>query len=58
MQKAIQNLFNFVHDNLGIDNSAIGLCRIKNNTEFVYVNIPKEFKKTYIQNVSDNYLLL
>ena len=58
MQKKIQNLFNFVHDNLGKDNSIIGLCGLKKQTEYVYVTIPKEFKKTFIQNTENNYLLL
>jgi hypothetical protein len=58
MQKRIQNLFNFVHDNLGKDNSVIGLCGLKKRTEYVYVTIPKEFKKTCIQDIENNYLLL
>jgi hypothetical protein len=58
MQKRIQNLFNFVHDNLGKDNSVIGLCGLKKRTEYVYVTIPKELKKTYIQDIENNYLLL
>ena len=58
MQKKIQNLFNFVHDNLGKDNSIIGLCGLKKQTEYVYVTIPKEFKKTFVQNTENNYLLL
>ena len=58
MQKRIQNLFNFVHDNLGKDSSVIGLCGLKKQTEYVYVSIPKEFKKTCIQDIENNYLLL
>ena len=58
MQKRIQNLFNFVHDNLGKDNAVIGLCGLKKQTEYVYVTIPKELKKTCIQNTENNYLLL
>ena len=58
MKKKIQNLFNFVHDNLGKDNSIVGLCGLKKQTEYVYVAIPKEFKKTCIQNIENNYLLL
>lgn len=57
MQTKIQNLFNFVHDNLGKDDSVIGLCGLKKQTEYVYVTIPKEFKKTYVQNIENNYLL-
>ena len=58
MQKHIQNLFNFVHDNLGRDDSIIGLSGLKKQTDYVYVTIPNEIKKTYIQDVENNYLLL
>ena len=58
MQKRIQNLFNFVHDNLGKDDAVIGLCGLKKQTEYEYVTVPKEFKKTFIQNTENNYLLL
>ena len=57
MQKHIQSLFNFVHDNLGKDDSVIGLCGLKKKTEYVYVTIPREFKKTFIQKTDTNYLL-
>ena len=57
MQKRIQDLFNFVHDNLGKDNSIIGLSGLKKKTEYVYVTIPKSYKKTFIQNTANNYLL-
>ncbi len=42
----------FKHD------SIIGLCGLKKRVEYVSVNIPKSYKKTYIQNTTDNYLLL
>ena len=58
MQKSIQNLFNFVHDNFGKDNSVIGLSGLKKKTEYVFVTIPKEFKQTCIQDIENNYLLL
>lgn len=58
MQNKIQNLFNFVNDNLGKDSSIIGLSGLKKKTEYVYVQIPKELKKTFIQNIENNYLLL
>ncbi len=57
MQKTIQNLFNFIHDNLGKDNSIIGLSGLKKKTEYVFITIPKEFKNTSIQNTENNYLL-
>ena len=37
MEKRIQNLFNFVHDNFGKDDSVIGLCGLKKQTEFDYL---------------------
>ena len=58
MEKSIQNLFNFVKDNLGKDDAVIGLSSLKKKTEYVYVTIPKDYKKTFIQNTSDNYLLI
>lgn len=57
MINKIQNLFNFVHDNFGKDNSVIGLSGLKKKTEYVYVTIPKSYKKTFIQNTENNYLL-
>jgi len=57
MKKRIQNLFNFVHDNLGRDSSIIGLSGLKKKIEYVYVTIPKEYKKAHIQNTENNYLL-
>ena len=57
MQKKIQNLFNFVHDNLGKDDSIVGLCGLKKKTEYVFVTVPKELQKTFIQNTDTNYLL-
>lgn len=42
----------FKHD------SVIGLCGLKKKTEYVYVHVPKEFKKTHISNTERNYLLI
>ena len=42
----------FVHD------SIIGLSGLKRKTEYVHIEIPKEFKYTNIQNVKNNYLLI
>ena len=58
MQKRLQNLYNFIHDNFVNDKSVIGLCGLKKQTEYTYVTIPKDFKKTHIQNIENNYLLL
>ena len=50
-------VFNFVNDNLGKDDSVIGLSGLKKKTEYVYVTIPKSYKKTFVQVTTDNYLL-
>ena len=57
MQKSIQNLFNFINDNFGKDDSIIGLSGLKKKTEYVFITIPKEFKKSSIQSAENNYLL-
>ena len=41
----------FKHD------SVIGLSGLKRKTEYIYVEIPKEFKKTFVTNTENNYLL-
>lgn len=46
----IKNFFR--HDNV------IGLTGLKKKTEYIYIEIPQGFKKTYIQNTENNYLLL
>jgi len=58
MEKSILNLFNFVKDNLGKDDSVVGLSGLKKKTEYVYVTIPKSYKKTFVQNIENNYLLV
>ncbi len=58
MNRKLQNLFNFVNDNFGKDNTIIGLSGFKNKAEYVYIDIPKEIRKTFIQNIEKNYLLL
>ncbi|MBR1776256.1 hypothetical protein IJ750_04195 [bacterium] len=58
MQRKLQNLFNFVHDNFGGDTAVIGLSGLKKKTEYAYIDIPEDFKKTYITNIENNYLLL
>ena len=58
MEKSILNLFNFVKDNFRKDDSVIGLSGLKKKTEYVYVTIPKSYKKTFVQNIENNYLLV
>ena len=47
----IKKFFN--HDNL-----IIGLSGLRKRDEYVKVIIPVSYKKTYIQNIENNYLLL
>ena len=42
----------FKHD------SVVGLCGLRKKTEYVYIEVPKEFKKTFIPNTQNNYLLI
>ncbi len=42
----------FKHD------SVIGLCGLKKKTEYICIEVPKSYKKTYITNTQNNYLLL
>jgi len=41
----------------GVDNSVIGLSGLKKKTEYVYIAVPKEFKRTFVTDVHSNYLL-
>ena len=40
------------------DNSVVGLCSIKKREEYIKINIPNNYRKTFIQNTERNYLLL
>ncbi len=42
----------FKHD------SVIGLCGLKKKNEYVFIEVPKNYKKTCIINTEKNYLLL
>ena len=42
----------FKHD------SVIGLCGLKKKTEYVYIEVPKSYKKTFIPNPENNYLFI
>ena len=54
----LKNLLNLIDNNFGKDNSIIGLSGLKKRTEYLFITIPKDFKKTSIQNTKNNYLLL
>ena len=46
----IKNFFN--HDNI-----IIGLSGLKKQKAYVEISIPQSFKKTYVTNTTQNYLL-
>ena len=47
----IKNFFNH-------DNTIIGLSGLRKRVEYVEITIPDNYKKTYIPNIKQNYLLL
>lgn len=40
------------------DNSIVGLSGLHRKTEYQFIEIPKEIKKTFVTNVENNYLLI
>lgn len=44
--------------NLFKDDAVVGLCALKKKREFVVVNIPETYKRTYVPNIEKNYLLI
>ncbi len=42
----------FKHD------SVIGLCGLKKKTMYQHIEVPQSYKKTYVQNTQNNYLLI
>ena len=40
------------------DNTIIGLCGLKKREEYIRITIPQSYKKTFIQNTEQNYLLM
>ena len=47
----IKNFFNH-------DKTVIGLCGIRKKLDSVKITLPQYYKKTFIQNTEQNYLLL
>lgn len=47
----LKNLFN--HDKI-----LIGLCGIRKQKEYIKITIPDSYKKTFITDTAQNYLLL
>ena len=54
------NLINaiFGFDGLFKDKAIIGLSGLRKRTGYVCIEIPRGYKKTNIQNVNNNYLLI
>jgi hypothetical protein len=44
--------------NLFKNDSVIGLSGLRKKREFVAINIPEAYKKTYIPNTDKNYFLI
>ena len=42
----------FKHD------SVVGLCGLKKKTEYIFIDIPQNYKKTALRNTQNNYLLI
>lgn len=40
------------------DKTVIGLCGLRKQEEYVKFTIPESYKKTFIQNTEQNYLLI
>ena len=45
-------------DGLFKESSIVGLSGLKKKTEYVCIEVPREFKKTYSTNLENNYLLI
>ena len=51
----IKNLINV--QGLFKDNSVVGLSGLRKKEEYIKVTIPEGYKKTYIPNIEENYVL-
>lgn len=40
------------------DDTVIGLCSLRKKDKYIKINLPEDYKKTFIQNVETNFLLL
>lgn len=49
---------NFIKSFFNHEDIIIGLSGLKKRKEYVKVTIPQNYKKTFIQNTEQNYLLL
>ena len=49
---------NFFKNFFTHDNSIVGLSSLKKEKEYIKISIPETYKKTKIQNITKNYLLI
>ncbi len=47
----------FLKDFFNHDKTIIGLSGLRKGMEYVKITIPKEYKKTHLADISQNYLL-
>ena len=45
-------------DGLFKDNAVVGLSGLRKNKEYVKISIPESYKKTFVPNLEQNYILL
>ena len=48
----------FIRKFFNHDNSIVGLSGLRKREEYVKITIPENYKKTFITNTENNYLLL
>ena len=48
----------FGNDTFFKDSSVIGLCGLKKRTEYAKITIPENYKKTYVPNYENNFVLI
>ena len=49
---------NFIKNFFKHDNTIIGLTGLRKKVEYVKINIPASYKRTFIQKTDNNFLLL
>ena len=48
----------FGNDPLFKDSSVVGLCGLKKHAEYAKITLPESYKKTYIPNYENNFVLI
>ena len=49
---------NFIKKFFSHDNTVIGLSGLRKQKEYVKITIPESYKKTFLPNTEQNYLLI